>query len=157
MGRPSNAEKRQVSEKQTEIQRLVELYENGASDVEVCADLKYPWREFEKRLNNDDAFKQLVEYGRLAAKAWFLRQGRLGVKDKSMNFPVWFAMMKNRYGWSDKVDMNNTESKPMDQMSNEELEQAMTDRLKKAKGKVSALFAIKNVEVEDSDGSGKVH
>lgn len=117
-----------------------------------------PMREFDKRLNNDDNFAKLVEYGRLAAKAWWLRNGRINLKDKSFQFSMWYANMKNRYGWADKTENTET-AKPFEQMSNDELQQQLTKTLAKGKQKISKLLAIRNVEVEDeeSDGSGKVH
>lgn len=150
LGRPSKADKQKLADGQNEFVRLVELYEQGASDVEVCADLKMPWREFEKRIKADDIFCQLVEFGRLAAKAWWLRQSRLAVNDKTFQYSVWFAHMTNRYGWSNKTT-ENTEQKPMEQMSKDELEKNLSDALKKGKGKIAKFLAVKNVEVSDKE------
>lgn len=157
-GRPSKASLQRLANQQTEIERLVFLYENGYSDLEVCADLKLPWREFEKRLNNDDTFARLVEFGRLAAKAWWIAQGRKNLNDKSFQHPTWYANMKNRYGWADKTENTET-TKTADNLSNEELEQKLVQALSKRKNKISALLGHKNVEVkeEPSDGPGQVH
>lgn len=143
----------------TEIETLVKEYAEGASDVEVCTALKMHTREFDKRINNDDAFQQLVEYGRLAAKAWWLRQSRKALGDKTFNFQVWYAHMKNRYGWSDKSEVLDGTKKPIEELSREELEKALSKQLEKKKDKLASLFAVKNVEIssEDADGSGPVH
>lgn len=95
-GRPSNESLRQLEDGKREIQTLLELYENGATDVEVCAKLKINSRAFDKRMKEDDAFAQLVEYGRLACKAWWLMQGRTNIHNKNFNYSVWFANMSNR-------------------------------------------------------------
>lgn len=116
-----------------------------------------PWREFEKRINNDNNFAKLVEYGRLAAKAWWIRIARTNLNEKSFQHPTWYANMKNRYGWADKTEMTEN-TKPMDQMSNEEIEQALLKTLGSKKKKIAALFAHKNTDIdEESDGSGQVH
>lgn len=144
----------------TEIEVLVKEYEEGASDVEVCASLKMPMREFDKRLRDDSTFLELVEYGRLAAKAWWLRQSRKSTHDKTFNFQVWYAHMKNRYGWSDKTEISDN-SKPLEQLSREQLESELTKALTKKKDKIAQLFAIKNPTVSDGDesedGSSQVH
>jgi hypothetical protein len=143
----------------SEIETLVKEYEEGASDVEVCTSLKLPWREFEKRINNDDAFAQLVEYGRLAAKSWWLRMSRQALGDKTFNFQVWYAHMKNRYGWSDKSEVVDGSKKPIEELSREELEAVFTKVAGKKKDKIAALFSVKNTELkeEETDGSGQVH
>lgn len=135
----------------------MQLYEQGYSDVEVCADLKMPFREFEKRLNNDDIFAKLVEYGRLASKAWWHSRARVNLNDKTFQHSTWYAVMKNRFGWAEKTE-NTDNAKPMEQMSNEEVETELLKAMRKGKKKIADLLAVKNVEVEeDSDGSSKVH
>jgi hypothetical protein len=120
------------------------LYEEGASDVEVCQRLKIPFKEFERRYTDDKDFATLVEYGRLAAKAWWLELGRKAVSKKSQyEFNFWWANMKNRYGWSDKVE-NIGDSKPLNQLSKDELEH----QLVRQKDKIMQILHMKNVPAE---------
>ncbi len=98
---------------------LIELYEGGASDVEVASALRLTEKEFDKRYKDDDLFQRLVQIGRLHAKAFWYKQARLGLRDRSFNTVLYIKVMQNRYGWSDKTE--NTERKPADQMSEDEL------------------------------------
>ena len=85
---------------------LVGLYSEGASDVEVCKELKLPWKEFEKRCRDDSLFNELVTFGRLSSKAWWIALGRKAAKTgaASQAFQFWYANMKNQFGWTDKSE-----------------------------------------------------
>jgi hypothetical protein len=89
---------------------LIRLYSDGCSDVEICRALKLTQKQFEKREKDDDDFAQLVEYGRLCSKAWWLDLGRKAAKAgaNSQAFQFWYANMKNRFGWTDKAEGNDT-------------------------------------------------
>jgi hypothetical protein len=105
---------------------LVRLYTEGAADAEVCKAVRMSYEDFEKRCQNDGAFAQLVDYGRLAAKAWWLELGRKAAAGQNKaQFNFWYAVMKNRYGWSDKMEVGEGE-KPITQMSQDEIIMAIT-------------------------------
>ena len=86
--------------------KLVRLYSEGGSDTEVCKEMKMSHRQFVKRERDDILFAELVEYGRLASKAWWLEVGRKYVRQgaPAQAFNFWYANMKNRFGWSDKAE-----------------------------------------------------
>jgi hypothetical protein len=102
---------------------MIRLYEEGASDVEVCRHIRVSYDEFNARTKTDEIFAKLVNYGRLAAKSWWLEVGRVGaIGGNKINYSVWYAVMKNRYGWSDRVENVSAEgNKPIDQMSQDEI------------------------------------
>lgn len=87
-------------------EHLTQLYSEGAQDAEVCAALKISHKRFADRERNDPLFAELVEAGRLAAKAWWLALGRKAAKNGagSQAFSFWWAYMKNVYGWTDKSE-----------------------------------------------------
>lgn len=125
---------------------MIQLYEEGALDVEVCKALKVTYSEFDKRYKNDAIFQQLVDYGRLAAKAWWLELGRKGAAGKhTIHFQAWYAFMKNQYGWSDKVENVNQDDKPIDQLSQDEL----LARIGNHKQKLAKLLKSQNIFVSD--------
>lgn len=129
VGRPSKAELEELEQGRHWAAVMAELYEDGASDVEVCKKLKIPFKEFERRCDQEDDFRTLVEYGRLAAKAWWLELGRRAVSKKgSFEFQFWWANMKNRYGWSDKVENVGADSGPLDQLTKDQLEAELIKR-----------------------------
>src|SRR5690349_289012 len=54
---------------------MIRLYSEGCGDVEVCKEIKIPYKEFQRRERDDKNFRELVEFGRLARKAWWLEVG----------------------------------------------------------------------------------
>lgn len=146
-GRPTNAERARLENGEHWARVMTTLYEEGASDVEVCQKLKIPFKEFERRFSDDKDFATLVEYGRLASKAWWLELGRKAVlKKNSYEFNFWWANMKNRYGWSDKVE-NVSDMKPFDQLSKDELE----SQLLRQKDKIMQILHMKNIPVDSEE------
>lgn len=113
---------------------MIEMYQAGASDIEVCSALKLSEKEFENRFKNDDLFQRLVQIGRLHAKAWWFNLARANLHNRSFKVDLWLAVMRNRWGWSDnkaKIE----ESKPEEQMSTEELQAEIQRLLKKREQK----------------------
>lgn len=132
----------------------MDLYNTGASDREVCKSLKVTYEQFTSRYKTDPAFAAVVDYGRLASYAWWLELGRLGASGavKGFNFQPWYANMKNRFGWSDKVEATIGDDKPVDQYSHEEL----MSQLSKYRGKVAALLKTENI-FSPLDGSASAN
>lgn len=96
----------------------------------------------------DELFSRLVQIGRLQAKAFWYKQSRLGLRDRSFNTVLFIKTMQNRYGWSDKTE--NTERKPDDQKSEDELKQELDNlmrRLAKTHGADPGLPAFKELHV----------
>ena len=77
------------------------MYEEGCSDDEICADLRISRKVFTERINSDEAFKKLTEFGAVARRAWWMKVGRLGAKEgaKPQAFNFWNATMKAEFGW----------------------------------------------------------
>lgn len=125
---------------------MIDLYEQGASDVEVCSHLRLSEKEFDKRMKEDELFSRLVQIGRLHAKAFWYKQSRLGLRDRSFNTVLFIKTMQNRYGWSDKSE--NVERKPDDQKSEEELKSELNillGRIAKVHGSDPGLPAFKQL------------
>lgn len=133
---------------------MIQLYTDGASDREVCKALKSTFADFDKRYKSDTLFAQLVDYGRLAAHAWWLELGRKGASGaiKGFNFQPWYANMKNRFGWSDKVENVNSDDKPVEQLSQEEL----VARITNYKAKIGKLLKTTNIFDQTDSVNGTV-
>lgn len=79
-------------------------YEEGASDVEVRAALRMTVGVWDSLYNDavDSSFKEVVDFGRMFSKAWWQKQARENLKDRNFNANLWYMVMKNQFGWSDK-------------------------------------------------------
>lgn len=89
------------------------LYENGSSDVEVRAYLATHcgtfsqdlWERFIKEI---DEFSVTIKKGKLISNAWWERQGRESLRDKTFNPTLWYMNMRNRFGWRDNENKDNS-------------------------------------------------
>lgn len=116
-------------------------YKEGASDTEVTVALQIPYREFLNCMDTDTEFRQIVEMGRDLAKAFWYEVGRKNVKNNKFNTTLWYANMKNRYGWSDKVTTDS--AKPVKELSDDQLEQELNSRLSKIADKAPNVVKLK--------------
>lgn len=128
-GRPSKAKIAEREGGTKWAKEMISLYEAGASDVEVCAHLRLTEKEFEKRYKEDSLFQRLTQIGRLHAKSFWYKQSRLNLNNRSFNTLLFIKTMQNRYGWADKTE--NTESKPENQMSEDELKEEIASLTKR--------------------------
>jgi hypothetical protein len=76
----------------------------GASKTEVCAELDICYDTFLDYQEKHEEFSEAVKRGERLSEGWWLKQGRLGLKDKEFNYTGWYMNMKNRHGWSDKQE-----------------------------------------------------
>lgn len=87
---------------------LVEYYKQGYSDAEVAAEMNITMRVFNTMLADNPTFAKLVEFGRTLSLAWWESQSRKNINNKAFNTPLWVFTMKNKYGWADKIETNNS-------------------------------------------------
>ena len=90
---------------------LVEEYAQGASDVEIAKLLKITLTKFYQLCEENTAFNEFAERGRTLSRAWWEGQARKNLWNKEFNTSLWNFNMKNRYGWADRVDTNDTTNK----------------------------------------------
>lgn len=97
---------------ETQLPRIVELMSEGASIVEVMADLRLCRKTWYNWI--DDAskpeFKEAAELGNLLSEAWWQRNGRTNLGNPQFSYTGWYMNMKNRFGWADKQETHNTGS-----------------------------------------------
>lgn len=89
-------------------EKIIDLYTEGGSDAEVAASLRVTIKAFYKNMEDNPAFKELVEFGRTLSQAWWESQFRKNVKNKNFNSTLLTFYMKNKHGWADKVESSST-------------------------------------------------
>jgi hypothetical protein len=87
---------------------LIENYRQGFSDAEVAAAMNITIREFYTQLSDNPSFAKLVEFGRTLSTAFWEGLARKNVTNKTFNSSLYGFYMKNKFGWTDKVETTNT-------------------------------------------------
>jgi len=87
---------------------LIENYRQGFSDAEVAAAMNITVREFYTQLADNPSFAKLVEFGRTLSTAFWEGLARKNVSNKAFNSSLYGFYMKNKFGWTDKVETSNT-------------------------------------------------
>jgi len=96
--------------------RVLELYEQGASDVEIKA-LIYRWRGsfsndlWDRWMVEEDQFSETIRAGKILSESWWSQNGRTNLENRDFNYHGWYINMKNRFGWRDKTDITSNDSK----------------------------------------------
>lgn len=89
-------------------EKIIEAYEGGYSDVEICRILKITQKKFDLMYNDNPSFREMVDIGRAMSKAWWYAKGRENIDNTKFNTTLWAFNMKNRYAWADKTEAVNT-------------------------------------------------
>jgi hypothetical protein len=84
-------------------------FETFGATIGVCRDSLYTW---EKKYPDFSDAKRL---GREKALSWWEKVGKLGMMGKIKGFvpAIWIFSVKNRFGWTDKVEISNDTEKPL--------------------------------------------
>ena len=97
-------------------QDILDLYKVGASDVEIRLMLadKYDNTGYlsqdlwDRWIQEEEIFSLTVKKGREYCKKWWETEGRTNLTNKEFSPVLWYMNMKNRFGWKDKQEVENT-------------------------------------------------
>ena len=87
---------------------VVSLMAEGASRVEVCAELGIHYETFQIYQEIHPEFSEAVKKGVQLCQAWWEREGRTNLKNKDFSYTGWYMNMKNRFKWTDKQEVEHS-------------------------------------------------
>ena len=94
-------------------QEVLMLYKKGASDVEIKALIYNTTGSFsnslwERWMEEEPEFSETIKMGRLLSQSWWASKGRCNLGNKEFSYTGWYMNMKNRFGWRDKQEIEQT-------------------------------------------------
>ena len=94
---------------------IINLSLKGYSEVEIRAEIVKKGKTAKdiiglwyKLQDRESEFKQTIIIGKALCEAWWTAQSRKGIRGRTFQSFVWFANMKNRFGWKDKTDIEHS-------------------------------------------------
>ena len=90
---------------------LEEMMREGASQIEVMAEIDITEDTFYRWMKENEEFSESVARGKLLSQAWWERMGRVNLDNTKFNYRGWYMNMKNRFQWTDKTDIKRDEIK----------------------------------------------
>tara|TARA_R100000544_G_C2224097_1_gene59472 strand:+ start:53 stop:487 length:435 start_codon:yes stop_codon:yes gene_type:complete len=118
---------------------ILELYSEGASDVEIKG-LIWRWRGsfsndlWDRWMKEEPEFSETIKQGRVFSNCWWEKKGRKNLENKDFSATLFYMNMKNRFGWADKLkqELHKTTLDITETMTDDELE----SRIKTLKSKI---------------------
>lgn len=86
---------------------LPEMFKQGESVAEVCAELKVARSTFYLWLKEYPDFGDAYKIGQVLSESWWAKLGRAGACGKAdINPAVWIFNMKAKFNYTEKTDIN---------------------------------------------------
>lgn len=100
--------------------RCRSLYEAGAADVMIAKELGITIKKFRQLVTENESFASFVEMGNTMAEAYLNQVGLNGLFQEKFNTSLYYAIMKNRFRWTDKVESTTTidDNSSLDEIKN---------------------------------------
>jgi hypothetical protein len=109
---------------------ILDLYREGASDVEIRAWLydvsgSFSTDLWTRWINEEPEFSKTIKKGKDLSQAWWEKQGRIALRDKTFSPVLWYMNMKNRFGWRDtenQMQLTDAELLSLKKQANTQIE-----------------------------------
>jgi len=89
-------------------EEVLKLAKNGGSDVEIRVALGCISQDlWERFIAEEEEFSLTIKKAHLLCQCWWESQGRKGIRSKVFQTGLWTMNMKNRFGWTDKTDVQH--------------------------------------------------
>ena len=99
-------------------EKLPQMFENGESVVEVCANLGIVKDTFFRWVKLHKDFERAYHIGLELSQAWWEKLGRAGsLGTQKINAATWIFNMKNRFKWSDRTQIDSDNNVVMSQVT----------------------------------------
>lgn len=88
--------------------KILALSNEGASIIELAVALGISRDTFYEMSKREPIFSDTIKGCKELSEAWWEKQGRTNLTNKEFNYTGWYMNMKNRHGWKDKSEVENT-------------------------------------------------
>ena len=111
---------------------IIEHMSEGHSLASFCAKIKVSRVAVYRWIQQNEDFRNSHRIATEACQTWWEGIGRAGAvgKIKGFNAAAWIFSMKNRFNWGDKIDIEHTEKKKIESMTDAEIMDAVKKRIK---------------------------
>ena len=89
-------------------EKLEDLMYKGLSIEEVCHELRICKQTLYNWCEKHPEFLDSKKRGEDWSKGWWMKQGRVNLENDDFSPTLFYMNMKNRFGWSDKQEVNQT-------------------------------------------------
>lgn len=86
---------------------IIDEMREGASIEEVAAAIGVSKQTLYNWEKTHDEFLYAKKRGEELSKAWWMREGRINLKESKFNYTGWYMNMKNRFKWTDRVEQKS--------------------------------------------------
>lgn len=90
---------------------ILNLSRIGGSLVEIAVLLDISRDTVYRMIEDEPEFSDTIKKCKTLCEAWWVEKGRTELDNKDFSYTGWYMNMKNRFGWTDRVDNTTKDEK----------------------------------------------